>query len=136
MNVRAGKTSPEISLKASARQAARRNEASAGWTAECLSGEPNLIGNFFFKLLNVCGVDSGQTQSKKTHERWPVIDQKSGVFVRQIVDQLNDENCEHHHWIEQRPPALRTIGISKRQNPFRTKHLEIYRRPEGLKLAA
>jgi len=87
------------------------------------------------KIVRV-GNPVGKAQAQKPHERQPVVDQELGVFVREIVGRPNDQDLEHHHTIERRPPALRSVRIGQRSRQLRAKHFEIDDPAEGQQLIA
>ena len=78
----------------------------------------------------------GEAEPKKPHERQAVVDQELRALVGEIVGALNDQHLEHHHRIERRSPALRSVRIGQRLHQFRPERLEIDDLGEGQQLIA
>ena len=78
----------------------------------------------------------GQAQPEKPHERQAVIDQKLGALVGEGVRRLNHQDLEHHHRVERRSAALRTVRVGQRPRQLGPEHVEIHRRREGQQLIA
>jgi hypothetical protein len=53
-----------------------------------------------------------------------------------LNSRLDDQDIEHHHRIEGRSHALRSIRVGERCIQFRAKDLEIHCRPERFELVA
>ena len=78
----------------------------------------------------------GQAQPEKPHERQAVVDQKLAPLVGEGVRRLDHQDPEHHHRVERRPAALRTVRVGQRPRQLGPEHLEIDRRREGQQLIA
>jgi hypothetical protein len=88
------------------------------------------------QIVFASGTRSESPRPRKRPGRQPVVDQKLRPVVGEVVLGLGDEDLEHHHRIERRPPALRPIAIAERRGQVRAEHLEIHHRREGLELVA
>jgi hypothetical protein len=69
----------------------------------------------------------GQAETEEAHERQAIIDQELGTLVRQVVGGLDDQHLEHHHRVERRPTATRTIRIGQCASQLGTEQLDIHR---------
>ncbi len=78
----------------------------------------------------------GQSQAQEAHEREPVVDQELGALVGEGVGSLDDQDLEHHNWIEGRPAALRARPLAKGSIEIGPEDLEVHGSPERLELVA
>ena len=86
------------------------------------------------QIVRASGTRSDRLE--KPHERQAVVDQKLAPLVGEGVRRLNHQDPEHHHRVERRPAALRTVRVGQRPRQLGPEHLEIDRRREGQQLIA
>jgi hypothetical protein len=78
----------------------------------------------------------GQAEAEEAHERQAVVDQELAALIGQGVGGLDDQHLEHHHRIEWRPAAARTVGIRQGAQKFGAEELKIHRAGKTQQLIA
>ena len=65
-----------------------------------------------------------QGKAQKPHERQPVLNDKFGLIIGEIVERLQHHDLEHQHRWKRRTPTLRSVGSLQRfgQRLLKTDH--------------
>ena len=75
-----------------------------------------------------------QRQPEKPHERKPVVDQELCPVIAQVVLRLDDQDFQHHDWIERRAATLCTVTIGQSHLQIGAENLKINRGSISLEL--